>query len=312
MLFVQDCFYELYTYSYLRHVLCTYYVRLHVYGFCSWNKLIHIRILLSKTDVDLNVLQAVNIARAPGCPNRRATALRAGSADEARTQTNLRPFSMAPTDTASMPASAPSIPSTTPVAYVHQVGDGVLPLFFILCLLPHRFQLLCAVDVFYEMSSFSPVLRFLPCQFSLLQVVPDVIHLRFGLPLLLFPGTSIAINLLPTYSSSLLSTCPYHFNLLSCTFMDISPTFVVPLILSFLILSSLLTPLIHRNILISATSNFFSCAFFTVHFSAPYIFLMCLHCGMCTLFPGQIWFSRYVHFPTVHVVISSHYVAIYK
>ena len=64
------------------------------------------------------------------------------------------------------------------------------------------------------------------------------IHLRFGLPLLLFPGTSIPVTLLPTYSSSLLNTCPYHFNLLSCTFLDISPTFVVPLILSFLILSS--------------------------------------------------------------------------
>ena len=48
-------------------------------------------------------------------------------------------------------------------------------------------------------------------------------HLLFGLPLLLFPGTSIAITLLPMYSSSLLSTCPYHFNLLSCTFLDISP-----------------------------------------------------------------------------------------
>ena len=95
-------------------------------------------------------------------------------------------------------------------------------------------------------------------------------HLRFGLPLLLFPGTSIAITLLPTYSSSLLNICPYHFNLLSCTFFDISPTFVVPLILSFLILSSLVTPLIHLN-LISATSNFFSCAFFTVQVSAPYI-----------------------------------------
>ena len=43
------------------------------------------------------------------------------------------------------------------------------------------------------------------------------IHLRFGLPLLLFPGTSITIALLPTYSSSLLITCPYNFNLLSCT-----------------------------------------------------------------------------------------------
>ncbi len=29
-----------------------------------------------------------------------------------------------------------------------------------------------------------------------------------------FPRTSIPITLLPTYSSSLLETCPYHFNLL--------------------------------------------------------------------------------------------------
>ncbi len=38
------------------------------------------------------------------------------------------------------------------------------------------------------------------------------------------------------------------------TFLVISPTFVVPLILSFLILSSLVTPIIHLNILISATT----------------------------------------------------------
>ena len=48
-------------------------------------------------------------------------------------------------------------------------------------------------------------------------------HLRFGLPLLLFPGTSITITLLPTFS--LLDTCPCHFNLPSYTFLDISPTF---------------------------------------------------------------------------------------
>ena len=96
-------------------------------------------------------------------------------------------------------------------------------------------------------------------------------HSRFGLPLLLFPGTAISITRLPTYSSSLLNTCPHHFNLLSSTFLVISPTFVVHLIISFLILSSLVTPLIHLNILISATSNFFSCAFFTAHVSAPYI-----------------------------------------
>ena len=56
-----------------------------------------------------------------------------------------------------------------------------------------------------------------------------------------------------------------------CTFFDISPTFVVPLILSFLILSSFVTPLIHLNILISATSNIFFCAFYTAQVSAPYI-----------------------------------------
>ena len=96
-------------------------------------------------------------------------------------------------------------------------------------------------------------------------------HLRFGIPLLLFPSTPIPITILPTYSSSLLNTCPYYFNLVSCTFLDIYPTFVIPLILSFLIPSSLVTPLIHLNILISAKSNFFCCAFFTAHVSAPYI-----------------------------------------
>ena len=49
--------------------------------------------------------------------------------------------------------------------------------------------------------------------------------------------------------------CPYPFSLRSCTFVHFSHTFAVPLILSFLILSSLVTPLIHLNILISATSN---------------------------------------------------------
>ena len=123
---------------------------------------------------------------------------------------------------------------------------------------PHLFPLLCGVDVSYEAPPFNPVLRVLPGQFSLRHVVPDAIHPPplcsscHSFPRHLHP------HLLPMYSSSLLSTCPYHFNVLSCTFLDISSTFVVPLILSFLILSSLVTPLIHLNILISATSNFFS------------------------------------------------------
>ena len=45
---------------------------------------------------------------------------------------------------------------------------------------------------------------------------------------------------------------------------------MLPLIFSFLILSDLVTPHIHRNISIHATSIFFSCAFFTAHVSAPY------------------------------------------
>ena len=92
-------------------------------------------------------------------------------------------------------------------------------------------------------------------------------HLRFGLP-----------HLQPHHYLAYVyvKTCPYHFHLLSCTFLDVSPTFVVPLILSFLILSSLVTPLIHLDILISATSNFFSCDFFTVHVSAPYMIAICI------------------------------------
>ena len=97
------------------------------------------------------------------------------------------------------------------------------------------------------------------------QLVPDVIQqppLRSSPSL---PGIYITIILLLTYSSSLLNIWPYHFHLLSCIFLDMSSTFVVPLNLSFPILSSLVSPLTHLNILIFTTSNFFSCAFFTVH-----------------------------------------------
>ena len=97
------------------------------------------------------------------------------------------------------------------------------------------------------------------------------IHLRFGLPLRLLPRTSISITLLPTYSSSLRFTWPNHCSVLSCIFLEISTTFVIPLIFSFLILSILVTPHIHLSIFILPTSNFFSCLFFNGHVSAPYI-----------------------------------------
>ena len=62
---------------------------------------------------------------------------------------------------------------------------------------------------------------------------------------------------------SFLSSNPLSFH--------ISAALVVPLTLSFLILSCFVTPHIHRSILISATSNLFPCAFVNAHVSAPYI-----------------------------------------
>ena len=59
-------------------------------------------------------------------------------------------------------------------------------------------------------------------------------HLLLGLPLLLCTSTSIALH--PTQCFSIHIT--YHFNLLSWTFIEISPSFVVSLIRSCHILSS--------------------------------------------------------------------------
>ena len=64
-------------------------------------------------------------------------------------------------------------------------------------------------------------------------------NLFFGLPLLLFPGNSISIIFLPTYSWSLLMTCPYHLSLPSLIFIPNCSTLTVLLMCSFLILSLL-------------------------------------------------------------------------
>ena len=101
-------------------------------------------------------------------------------------------------------------------------------------------------------------------------------HLRFGLTLLLFPGTSIPITLFPTYSYSLLETCPLQPTLLH--FLGYFSHFCRP---SNSLIPNSVQPgdsLIHLNILISATSNFFSCAFFTAHVSAP-----CISAGLTTV-----------------------------
>ena len=70
--------------------------------------------------------------------------------------------------------------------------------------------------------------------------------------------------------------------LLSYTFLDISPTFVVPLIISFLILSSLVTPLTHFRHIVCL-----------------------LHCP-CLGSVHHCWFyNRFVHFPLDPQVYST-------
>ena len=95
-------------------------------------------------------------------------------------------------------------------------------------------------------------------------------NFTFGLPLFLFPGDSISITLLPTYSWSLLMTCPYHLSLLSLIFILNCSTLTVPLMYSFLILSFLVTPIANLNIFISATSISSTCFFVTATVSSPY------------------------------------------
>ena len=95
-------------------------------------------------------------------------------------------------------------------------------------------------------------------------------NLLFGLPLLLFPGNSISIIFLPTYSWSLLMTCPYHLNLPSFIFIPNRSTLTVLLMCSFLILSFLVTPIVNLSIFISATSISSTCFFVTVTISSSY------------------------------------------
>ena len=96
-------------------------------------------------------------------------------------------------------------------------------------------------------------------------------NLLSGLPLFLFPGSSISITLLPTYSWSLLMTCPYHLSLPSLIFIPNCSTLTVSLMYSFLILFFLFTPIAHLNIFISATFISSTCFFETDTVSSPYI-----------------------------------------
>ena len=95
-------------------------------------------------------------------------------------------------------------------------------------------------------------------------------NLLFGLPFFLFPGNSISIIFLPTYSCSLLMTCPYHLSLLSLIFIPNRSTLTVLLMYSFLIMSFLVIPIANLNIFISATSISSTCFFVTATVSSPY------------------------------------------
>ena len=96
-------------------------------------------------------------------------------------------------------------------------------------------------------------------------------NLLFSLPLFLFPGNSISIIFLPTYSWSLLMTCPYYLSLASLNFIPNRSTLTVLLMCLFLILSFLVTPIENFNIFISATSISSICFFVTATVSSPYI-----------------------------------------
>ena len=80
-----------------------------------------------------------------------------------------------------------------------------------------------------------------------------------GLTLLLFPGISTYSIILTMCSSFILLTWPYHFSHCSVIILEACTTLVVPLMCSFRILSLLVTPHIHRSILISFTSSRASC-----------------------------------------------------
>ena len=99
---------------------------------------------------------------------------------------------------------------------------------------------------------------------------PTSKNILFGLPLFLFPGNSISIIFLPTYSWSLLMTCPYHLSLPSLIFIPNRSTLTVLPIYSFLILSFLVTPIANLNILISAASISSTYFFVAATVSSPY------------------------------------------
>ncbi|MFS7916751.1 hypothetical protein Hanom_Chr03g00181011 [Helianthus anomalus] len=92
----------------------------------------------------------------------------------------------------------------------------------------------------------------------------------FGLPLLLLPSTVSVSTILIGSVIYLLLTCPNHLNLPSLILSEIQTTPNPALKTPFLILSNLVCPHIHLNILISATSSFRAWIFLMAQQSVPY------------------------------------------
>ena len=81
---------------------------------------------------------------------------------------------------------------------------------------------------------------------SLSDIIPHSIKPSPLRPSFLPPSLYFHFHLPPSYVVLLSShhiTCPYHFNFLSCTFFEISPTFVVSIVVNIVNLS-----LLYKNV----------------------------------------------------------------
>ena len=108
-------------------------------------------------------------------------------------------------------------------------------------------------------------------RFLLLSSVITSIQYFFGLPLFLFPSMFLSKAALEGWVLSRLCTCPNHLSRLDLRNSSIGSVFVIFLIYSFLILSSLVLPHIHLSIFISATASLLASAAFMAHIFPAYV-----------------------------------------
>ena len=132
------------------------------------------------------------------------------------------------------------------------------------------FQTSFEVDVSDQLPPHSPVMHLLARQSFLHPHCPstsDSVFLSFSSPP--HPSSSfVSLHIRHPFSWHVRTTLIFFG---TRTFLDISPTFVVPLILSFRILSIFLTPHIHHNIVISATCPTSSPKLSSLRMSQPHL-----------------------------------------